>query len=126
MTTHVDAGEDMTTESSTIDNTTSATHLAPQPPDSQLPARDRHTWMLFTDWCAAHDQPSLPTTPELLAQFLSAHPAGTVTQRRRISVIDTAHHRYGFRRRGAATISAPPLTRRAGHASTISPPVPVR
>lgn len=96
MTTHVDAGEDMTTESSTIDNTTSATHLAPQPPDSQLPARNRHTWMLFTDWCAAHDQPSLPTTSELLAQFLSAHPAGTATQRRRISVIDRVHHRHCF------------------------------
>ena len=96
MTTHVDAGDDITTESSTVDNITSATHLAPQPPELQLPARDRHTWMLFTDWCAAHDQSSLPASPELLARFLSAHPTGTVTQRRRISVIDTAHHRYGF------------------------------
>ncbi|MYV32013.1 recombinase [Rhodococcus sp. DSM 6344] len=75
---------------------TSAAHLTPQPPDSQLPARDRHTWRLFADWCAAHDQLSLPASSELLARFLSAHLAGTATQRRRISVIDTVHHRHGF------------------------------
>jgi hypothetical protein len=49
MTTHVDAGDDIIAETNTVDNTTSAAHLAPQPPDSQLPARDRHTWMLFDD-----------------------------------------------------------------------------
>ena len=96
MTTHIDAGDDIIAETNTVDNTTSTAHLAPQPPELQLPARDRHTWMLFTDWCAAHDQPALPTSPELLAGFLSAHPAGTATQRRRISVIDTVHHRHGF------------------------------
>jgi hypothetical protein len=96
MTTHVDAGDDIIAETSTVDNTTSATHLAPQQPDSQLPARDRRTWMLFTDWCAAHGQPVLPTSPELLARFLAAHPAGTATQRRRISVIDAVHHRHVF------------------------------
>ncbi|MDJ0016551.1 recombinase [Rhodococcus erythropolis] len=96
MTTHIDAGDDITTETSTVDNTTSTAHLAPQPPVLHLPARDRHTWMLFTDWCAAHDQPVLPASSELLARFLAAHPASTATQRRRISVIDTVHHRYGF------------------------------
>ncbi|MFF2060113.1 recombinase [Rhodococcus qingshengii] len=89
-------GDDIIAESSTVDNTTSTAHLAPQRPELHLPARDRHTWMLFTDWCAAHDQSSLPASPELLARFLSAHPAGTATQRRHISVIDTVHHRHVF------------------------------
>ena len=96
MTTHIDAGDDIIAEMNTVDNTTSTAHLAPQQPDLHLPVRDRHTWMLFTDWCAAHDLPVLPASPELLARFLSAHPAGTATQRRRISVIDTVHHRHGF------------------------------
>ncbi|MCS4255871.1 hypothetical protein M2405_004174 [Rhodococcus erythropolis] len=52
--------------------------------------------MLFDDWCAAHDESSLPASPELLARFLSAHPADTATQRRRNSVITAAHHRHGF------------------------------
>lgn len=96
MTTHLVADEDMATETSTVDNTTGTAHLAPPPPDLHLPARERHTWRLFTDWCTAHDRPSLPASPQLLARFLSAHPAGTATQRRRISVINAAHHRHGF------------------------------
>ncbi|MDZ7917430.1 MAG: recombinase [Rhodococcus sp. (in: high G+C Gram-positive bacteria)] len=91
-----DAGDDVIAETSTVDTTTSAVHLAPQPAELHLPARDRRTWMLFDDWCAAHDESSLPASPELLARFLSAHPAGTATQRRRISVINAAHHRHGF------------------------------
>ncbi len=96
MTTHIDTGMDVIVETNTVDNTTSTAYLAPQSPDLHLPARDRHTWMLFRDWCAAHDRPSLPATLVLLAGFLSAHPAGTTTQRRRISVIDTVHRRHGF------------------------------
>lgn len=96
MTTHIDAGDDIIAETNTADNTTSAGHLAFEPPDLQLPARDRHTWMLFTDWCTAHDHPVLPASSELLARFHSAHPASTATQRRRISIIDTVHRRYSF------------------------------
>jgi hypothetical protein len=55
--------------------------------------RDRHTWSLFEDWCAALDQPAVPASPESLAWFLQAHPAATGTQRRRIAVIDAAHYR---------------------------------
>lgn len=56
--------------------------------------RDRHTWSIFEDWCAALDQPVLPTSPESLAWFLRAHPAAPGTQRRRIAVIDAAHYRH--------------------------------
>lgn len=55
--------------------------------------RDRHTWSLFEDWCAALDQPAVPASPQSLAWFLQAHPAATGTQRRRIAVIDAAHYR---------------------------------
>ena len=58
-----------------------------------LSVRDRHTWSLFEDWCAAHDHPALPASPESLAQFLRAHPAAQATQRRRIAVINAAHCR---------------------------------
>ncbi|MET8317497.1 recombinase [Rhodococcus erythropolis] len=91
-----DARGDVIAETNTADKVTSTVHLAPQPAELHLPARDRHTWMLFTDWCAAHDRPALPTPPELLARFLSAHPAGVATQRRRISVVNSVHHRHGF------------------------------
>lgn len=58
--------------------------------------RDSHTWMLFADWCTAHEQSSLPATPELLARFLHAHPAATATQQRRIAVIGAVHRRYAL------------------------------
>ncbi|MEH6797046.1 MAG: recombinase [Rhodococcus sp. (in: high G+C Gram-positive bacteria)] len=60
---------------------------------SSAPRRDLHTWSLFEDWCTALEQPVLPASPESLARFLSAHPAAPATQRRRIAVIDAAHHR---------------------------------
>lgn len=61
-----------------------------------VPVRDRHTWSLFEDWCAALDQPALPALSESLAQFLQAHPAAPTTQRRRIAVIDAAHYRHAL------------------------------
>lgn len=86
----------MTTETNTDTRIIDSIETSPHRSDSFLPARERHTWMLFDDWCTAHHQPALPTSPELLARFLSAHPAGAATQRRRISVINSAHRRHGF------------------------------
>ncbi|MEA1798600.1 recombinase [Rhodococcus qingshengii] len=96
MTTHLDTCDDVIAETSTVDTTTSAVHLALQPAELHLSARDRHIWTLFTDWSVAHDRPSLPVSPEMLARFLSAHSASTATQRRRISVINAVHRRHGF------------------------------
>ncbi len=62
--------------------------------NTSIPRRDRHTWSLFEDWCTAHGEPPLAASPESLARFLYAHPAAPTTQRRRIAVIDSAHHRH--------------------------------
>lgn len=61
----------------------------------RIPARYRHDWALFTDWCTATDQRPLPATPEALALFLHEHPAAPATQRRRVSAINTVHTRRG-------------------------------
>ncbi|WKK11081.1 hypothetical protein QYN14_20505 [Rhodococcus ruber] len=61
----------------------------------RIPARYRHDWALFADWCTATDQPPLPATPEALALFLREHPAAPATQRRRVSAINTVHTRHG-------------------------------
>ncbi|WP_124259466.1 hypothetical protein [Rhodococcus ruber] len=61
----------------------------------RIPARYRHDWALFTDWCTATDHPCLPATPEALALFLREHPAAPATQRRRVSAINTVHTRHG-------------------------------
>ncbi|MDI9941510.1 hypothetical protein QM806_39900 [Rhodococcus sp. IEGM 1351] len=61
----------------------------------RLAVRDRHVWALFTDWCAATDQPPIPATPHQLARFLHDNPAAPATQRRRVSVINTVHRRQG-------------------------------
>ncbi|CCW09931.1 hypothetical protein QLG13_00625 [Rhodococcus aetherivorans] len=60
-----------------------------------IPARYRHDWALFVDWCTATDQPCLPATPEALALFLREHPAAPATLRRRVSAINTVHTRRG-------------------------------
>ncbi|EME56252.1 hypothetical protein G352_22226 [Rhodococcus ruber BKS 20-38] len=62
----------------------------------RIPARYRHDWALFADWCTATDQPSIPTSPEALALFLREHPAAPATQRRRVSAINTVHTRHGY------------------------------
>ena len=64
--------------------------------DTSVPERDRRTWSLFEDWCTAHDEPALAAAPDSLARFLRAHPAAPTTQRRRIAVIDAAHHRHAL------------------------------
>jgi hypothetical protein len=62
----------------------------------QLPQRDQHIWSLFADWCTAHERSALAASSESLVRFLRAHPATLATQRRRIVVIDAAHHRYSL------------------------------
>ncbi|MFL1596216.1 hypothetical protein NQ854_25320 [Rhodococcus ruber] len=61
----------------------------------RIPARYRHDWALFTDWCTATDHPALPATPKALALFLWEHPAAPATQRRRVSAINAVHTRHG-------------------------------
>ncbi|NGP05676.1 hypothetical protein G6038_09300 [Rhodococcus sp. 14C212] len=61
----------------------------------RIPARYRHDWALFADWCTAADQPCVPATPEALALFLREHPAAPATQRQRVSAINTVHTRHG-------------------------------
>ncbi|EME55838.1 hypothetical protein G352_22491 [Rhodococcus ruber BKS 20-38] len=65
-------------------------------PGLRIPARYRHDWALFTDWCTATDQPALPADPEALALFLREHPAAVTTQRRRLSAINAVHTDHGY------------------------------
>ncbi|CDZ90269.1 hypothetical protein QM787_26390 [Rhodococcus ruber] len=77
---------------------TSTEHLGGSPETVsglRIPARYRHDWALFADWCSATDQPPLPASPEALALFLHEHPAAPATQRRRVSAINTVHTRHG-------------------------------
>ncbi|MFF3181632.1 hypothetical protein ACFYVD_17560 [Rhodococcus pyridinivorans] len=63
----------------------------------KIPARYRHDWALFADWCtAAADHRPIPAAPETLALFLHEHPAAVATQRRRLSAINAVHTRHGY------------------------------
>lgn len=62
----------------------------------RIPARYRHDWALFADWCAAADHDPIPAAPETLALFLHEHPAATATQRRRLSAINAVHTDHGY------------------------------
>ncbi|MEU5844388.1 hypothetical protein [Rhodococcus sp. NPDC047139] len=62
----------------------------------RIPARYRHDWALFADWCAAADHRAIPAAPETLALFLYEHPAAVATQRRRLSAINAVHTRHGY------------------------------
>ncbi|MGV9949394.1 hypothetical protein [Rhodococcus aetherivorans] len=81
-----------------------STDTSPRQPDDirdperglRIPARYRHDWALFTDWCTATDRSPVPADPEALALFLREHPAALATQRRRISGINTVHTRHGY------------------------------
>ncbi|MDO2378463.1 hypothetical protein V4F30_27385 [Rhodococcus sp. IITD102] len=61
----------------------------------RIPARYRHDWVLFADWCTATDHRPIPASPEALALFLREHPAAPATQRRRVSAINTVHTCHG-------------------------------
>jgi len=62
----------------------------------RIPARYRHDWALFADWCSAADRQPIPAAPETLALFLYEHPAALATQRRRLSAINAVHTRHGY------------------------------
>lgn len=64
--------------------------------------RERATWTLWADWCAAVDEPAIPARPGVLARFIAANPAAPRTQRRRVAVINGAHRRAGHRPPGIA------------------------
>ncbi|PND53873.1 MULTISPECIES: hypothetical protein [Rhodococcus] len=64
-------------------------------PGLRVPARYRHDWALFADWCTATDHRPIPATPDALALFLREHPAAPATLRRRVSAINTVHARHG-------------------------------
>lgn len=69
---------------------------------AELSARDRAVWELFEDWCAACGAEAFPADPDTLAQFIAANPAATGTQRRRVSVINSAHNAAGLSPPGRA------------------------
>ncbi|WP_350247569.1 hypothetical protein RBB84_12205 [Rhodococcus sp. D-6] len=62
----------------------------------RIPARYRHDWVLFADWCVAAYYRSIPATPDTLALFLHEHPAAVATQRRRLSAINAVHTGHGY------------------------------
>ncbi|QHG85467.1 hypothetical protein D1O33_26020 (plasmid) [Rhodococcus rhodochrous] len=62
----------------------------------RIPARYRHDWALFADWCTAADHQPIPVNPDTLALFLHEHPAAVATQRRRLSAINAVHTDHGY------------------------------
>ncbi|MDC3729108.1 MULTISPECIES: hypothetical protein [unclassified Rhodococcus (in: high G+C Gram-positive bacteria)] len=62
----------------------------------RIPARYRHDWALFADWCTAADHRPIPAASETLALFLHEHPAAVATQRRRLSAINAVHTEHGY------------------------------
>ncbi|UTM39771.1 hypothetical protein MX572_23220 (plasmid) [Rhodococcus pyridinivorans] len=62
----------------------------------RIPARYRHDWALFADWCTAADHRPIPAAPDTLALFLHEHPAAAATQRRRLSAINAVHTGHGY------------------------------
>ncbi|NMD58015.1 recombinase [Tsukamurella columbiensis] len=67
-----------------------------------LGVRERAVWTLWSDWCAAVDEPTMPTPPAVLARFIAANPAAPRTQRRRVAVINGVHRRAGHHPPGIA------------------------
>jgi hypothetical protein len=58
-------------------------------------ATESALWELFTDWCLAVGEPTLPAKPMTLARFLADNPAGSETQRRRVGIVNAIHRRGG-------------------------------
>jgi integrase len=65
----------------------------------------RNDWRDFETWCRVHNMPSLPSTPETVALYISdrasTHTAGTIT--RRLTSITKAHQAAGHRESPAST-----------------------
>ncbi|WP_328814264.1 hypothetical protein [Rhodococcus sp. NBC_00297] len=68
-----------------------------------VPRGYRYEWALFTDWCAAAEQPALPASPMTLSEFLDENPAGVDALRRRVAVINRAHRDAGHSPPGTVT-----------------------
>jgi hypothetical protein len=58
--------------------------------DTKAPKPNPH-WQLFADWCTARGLSPLPTTPEVIADFLATVPAAASTQAARLQAIRSAH-----------------------------------
>jgi hypothetical protein len=58
-------------------------------------ATESALWELFTDWCLAVGEQTLPAAPMTLARFLADNPAGPGTQRRRVGIVNAIHRRGG-------------------------------
>lgn len=57
--------------------------------------RETRDWELFADWCQSMDLTPLPTTAEVIADFLAAFPAPIESQGRRVRAIRRMHVRTG-------------------------------
>ncbi|MFC9553678.1 hypothetical protein ACFTWF_22755 [Rhodococcus sp. NPDC056960] len=75
-------------------------------------ARYRYDWELFADWCTAVDLSALPADPLTIARYLDEHTAAPSTHRRRVTAINTVHHRCGYPKPGTAHALRERLTRR--------------
>ncbi|MCI4659672.1 hypothetical protein [Cryobacterium zhongshanensis] len=58
-------------------------------------AREARDWELFVDWCASMGTNALPTTAEVIADFLTEFPAPMEAQGRRVRAIRKAHENEG-------------------------------
>ncbi|MCZ4587675.1 hypothetical protein O4328_28975 [Rhodococcus opacus] len=81
-------------------------------PAAAIGARYRYDWELFADWCTAVDLSALPADPLTIAMYLDEHTAATSTHRRRVTAINTVHHRSGYPKPGTAHALRERLTRR--------------
>lgn len=65
----------------------------------------RNDWRDFETWCRAHNLPSLPSTPETIALYISdrasTHAVGTIT--RRLTSITKVHQAAGHKESPAST-----------------------
>lgn len=58
--------------------------------------RETRDWGLFADWSRSFGRDPLPTSAELVGEFLAAFPAALETQGRRVRAIRRAHERAGL------------------------------
>jgi integrase len=65
----------------------------------------RNDWRDFETWCRMHNLPPLPSTPEIIALYISdrasTHAVGTIT--RRLTAITKAHQAVGHKESPAST-----------------------
>lgn len=74
-------------------------------------------WALFTDWCAATNNPHLPADPATVLEFLTCCPASRSTNRCRVAAIDHHHAATGHPKPGESTGVRAALGRPIGESS---------